>query len=50
MLRGISSKDMLSMTFRQTVLQQLWSLELAIFNPGTERDMNDLENPREVRL
>lgn len=48
MLQGISSKDMLSMTFRQTVLQQLWSLELAIFNPGTKRDMYDLENPREV--
>ncbi|KAH6773657.1 hypothetical protein C2S51_012061 [Perilla frutescens var. frutescens] len=48
MFQGISSKNILSMTFRQAVLQQLWSFELALFEPGTERNMHDLENPREV--
>lgn len=48
MFQGISSKNILSMTFRQAVLQQLWSFELALFEPGTERNMDDLENPREV--
>ncbi|XP_057764414.1 uncharacterized protein LOC130985447 [Salvia miltiorrhiza] len=48
MFQGISSKNILSMTFRQAVLEQLWSLELALFKPGTERNMSDLESPREV--
>lgn len=48
MFQGFSPKNILSMTFRQAVLEQLWSLELALFEPGTERNMNDLENPREV--
>ncbi|PIN06038.1 hypothetical protein CDL12_21408 [Handroanthus impetiginosus] len=48
MLHGVSSKNILAMTFRQVVLQQLWSLELALFRPGTQRNMDNLENPREV--
>ncbi|KAL7129937.1 hypothetical protein ABFS83_13G101600 [Erythranthe nasuta] len=48
MLQGTMSKNILAMTFRQVVLRQLWSLELAIFRPGTERNMDDLEDPREV--
>lgn len=45
---GTTSKNILAMTFRQVVLQQLWSFELVVFRPGTERNMEDLENPREV--
>ncbi|EXC30544.1 hypothetical protein L484_015035 [Morus notabilis] len=45
---GATSKNILAMTFRQVVLQQLWSFELVVFRPGTERNMEDLENPREV--
>ena len=37
------------MMFRQVVLQQLWNFELFVFKPGTKRDMEDFENPREVR-
>ncbi|KAL0305689.1 UNVERIFIED_CONTAM: hypothetical protein Sradi_5986200 [Sesamum radiatum] len=48
MLHGTTSKNILAMTFRQVVMQQLWSLELALFRPGTERDMDNLENPRDV--
>ncbi|KAK4439997.1 hypothetical protein Salat_0334600 [Sesamum alatum] len=48
MWHGATSKNILAMTFRQVVVQQLWSLELALFSPGTERDMDNLENPREV--
>ncbi|KAL0353035.1 UNVERIFIED_CONTAM: hypothetical protein Sangu_0884800 [Sesamum angustifolium] len=48
MLHGATSKNILAMTFRQVVMQQLWSLELALFRPGTERDMDNLENPRDV--
>lgn len=47
--QGTSSKNILAMTFRQVVLEQLWSFELALFSPGTERDMGDLENAREVK-
>ncbi|XP_008439794.1 uncharacterized protein LOC103484484 isoform X1 [Cucumis melo] len=42
-----SSKNILAMTFRQVVLQQLWNFELVVFTPGSERNMEDLENPRE---
>jgi hypothetical protein len=42
------SQNILSMTFRQVVLQQIWNFELVLFRPGTERNMKDLENPREV--
>lgn len=45
-----SSKNILAMTFRQVVLQQLWNFELAVFIPGSERNMEDLENPREVPI
>ncbi|XP_075505422.1 uncharacterized protein LOC142542589 [Primulina tabacum] len=43
-----TSKNILAMTFRQVVLQQLWNFELEIFSPGRDRDMNNLENPKEV--
>ncbi|XP_039070682.1 uncharacterized protein LOC120217680 isoform X2 [Hibiscus syriacus] len=46
-LAGTSSKNILAMTFRQVVMQQLLSFELVLFPPGTERDIEDLENPRE---
>lgn len=44
-----SSTNILALTFRQVVLQQLWSFELRVFKPGVRRDMNDLANAREVR-
>ncbi|XVE88130.1 hypothetical protein DITRI_Ditri19aG0043100 [Diplodiscus trichospermus] len=47
-LEGTSSKNILAMTFRQVVMQKLWNFELVLFRPGTQRDMEDLENPREV--
>lgn len=43
-----TSKNILSMTFRQVVLELLWNYQLVVFRPGTERNMKDLENPREV--
>ncbi|XP_021907593.1 uncharacterized protein LOC110821927 isoform X3 [Carica papaya] len=42
------SRNILAMTFRQVVLQQLSNFELVLFPPGTERDMEDIESPREV--
>ncbi|KAK3020275.1 hypothetical protein RJ639_047715, partial [Escallonia herrerae] len=48
MLSSTTSKNILAMTFRQVVLQQLWNFELVLFRPGTERKMEDLEDPREV--
>lgn len=47
-LYGTSSKNILAMTFRQVVMQQLLKFELVLFRPGTERDMENLENPRKV--
>jgi hypothetical protein len=47
-LSGTMSQNILSMTFRQVVLQRIWNFELVLFRPGTERNMKDLENPREV--
>ncbi|KAL9455986.1 hypothetical protein AB3S75_005253 [Citrus x aurantiifolia] len=47
-LNGSSSRNILAMTFRQVVMHQLWSFELALFRPGTERNMEDLGNQREV--
>ncbi|KAJ4757335.1 Deneddylase ORF24 [Rhynchospora pubera] len=41
------SKNILPMTFRQVVLDQLWSFNLAILAPGSERNMGDLTAPRE---
>lgn len=46
---GSGSKNVLAMTFRQVVLQQIWSFDLTVFQPGEERKMVDLETPREVR-
>ncbi|XP_077229563.1 deneddylase isoform X2 [Tasmannia lanceolata] len=43
------SKNILAMTFRQVVLQRLWSFELLIFSPGTERNMENLANPTELQ-
>ncbi|KAK6268703.1 hypothetical protein QUC31_012863 [Theobroma cacao] len=45
-LTETSSKNILAMTFRQVVIQKFWNFELVLFRPGTERDMEDLENPR----
>ncbi|XP_031284088.1 uncharacterized protein LOC116142819 isoform X2 [Pistacia vera] len=47
-LYGTTSKNILAMTFRQVVMQQLLKFELVLFRPGSERDMEDLENPRKV--
>jgi hypothetical protein len=43
-----TSKNILTMTFRQVVLEQIWNFDLIVFQPGEERKMEDLENPREV--
>ncbi|XP_058771507.1 uncharacterized protein LOC131644913 [Vicia villosa] len=43
-----TSKNVLTMTFRQVVLEQIWTFDLTVFQPGEERKMEDLENPREV--
>lgn len=48
-LSSTTSESILAMTFRQVVLRQLCSFELVAFKPGTERNMDDLEKPREVR-
>ncbi|CAI9090138.1 OLC1v1024841C1 [Oldenlandia corymbosa var. corymbosa] len=48
LISSTTSENILAMTFRQVVLRQLWRFELLLFRPGTERNMNDLENPREV--
>lgn len=48
MLSTTTSKNILSMTFRQVVLELLWNYQLIVFRPGTERNMKDLEKPREV--
>ncbi|KAK6793279.1 hypothetical protein RDI58_006732 [Solanum bulbocastanum] len=47
MLSGTMSTNILAMTFRQVTLQHLWNFELVLFIPGTERNMDDLETPRE---
>ncbi|KAK2642327.1 hypothetical protein Ddye_024090 [Dipteronia dyeriana] len=44
---GSTSKNILAMTFRQVVMQELWNVELVLFRPGTERNIEDLEKPRE---
>ncbi|XP_065878726.1 uncharacterized protein [Euphorbia lathyris] len=48
MLNGTPSQNILALTFRQVVMRRLWNFELVVFKPGTERDMGNLENPREV--
>ncbi|KAI3988085.1 hypothetical protein MKX01_011874, partial [Papaver californicum] len=50
MLSGSTSRNILAMTFRQVVCQSIWSFQLAMFSPGTERNMDDLENQRELFL
>ncbi|RAL44767.1 hypothetical protein DM860_003526 [Cuscuta australis] len=47
-LSSTTSKNILAMTFRQVILQQLLNFELILFRPGTERTMDELDNPREV--
>ncbi|RVW95919.1 hypothetical protein CK203_025721 [Vitis vinifera] len=47
-LSSTTSKDILAMTFRQVVLQQLWNFELVLFIPGTERNMEELQDSRKV--
>ncbi|KAK1302245.1 hypothetical protein QJS10_CPB12g01042 [Acorus calamus] len=49
-LSSTSSKNVLAMTFRQVVLRRLWSFDLTVFHVGTERDMGDLANTREVPM
>ncbi|EPS65714.1 hypothetical protein M569_09064, partial [Genlisea aurea] len=48
LLNVTDTKNILAMTFRQVVLQKIWSFELALFSPRTEKNMNDLENRREL--
>ena len=48
-LSSTSSRNILAMTFRQVVVEQLWNWEMVIFRPGTQRNMDDLMKPREVR-
>ncbi|KAG0500398.1 hypothetical protein HPP92_000470 [Vanilla planifolia] len=43
------SKNILAVTFRQVVLKQMSSFQLSLFCPGTERNMEELDNPREVQ-
>lgn len=43
-----NSRNILAMTFRQVVLQQLWNFELELFVPGSQRNMEDLGSQREV--
>ncbi|KAM3239270.1 putative protein isoform X5 [Capsicum annuum] len=47
MLSGTTSTNILAMTFRQVTLQHLWNFELVLFIPVAERNMDDLETPRE---
>ena len=42
------SKDILTMAFRQVVLQQLWNFELLLFIPRAVRNMKELQDPRKV--
>ncbi|KAL9259908.1 hypothetical protein AKJ16_DCAP23863 [Drosera capensis] len=47
-LSRTQSKQILAMAFRQVVMHQLLHVELDFFKPGSERNMKDLEGPREV--
>ncbi|PSR98610.1 Cysteine--tRNA ligase [Actinidia chinensis var. chinensis] len=47
-LSTTTSRNILAMTFRQVILEQLWNFELVLFKPGTVRDMKELDDPREV--
>ncbi|CAA0823635.1 Unknown protein [Striga hermonthica] len=50
MFSGTTQDNILAMTFRQVVVHHLQSVELQVFSPATERNMNDLGNPREVSV
>ncbi|XP_078170012.1 deneddylase isoform X2 [Carex rostrata] len=43
------SKNILPTTCRQVVMDQLWSFSLTILAPGSERNMDDLTAPREMK-
>lgn len=47
-LSNTNSTNILAMTFRQVVIQELRNFDLMLFTPGTERDMDSLGKPREV--
>ncbi|XP_074269883.1 uncharacterized protein LOC141592896 [Silene latifolia] len=47
---GTSSKNILAMTFRQVVIQRLLNFDLAVFVPGSQRNLEDLESEREVTV
>ncbi|KAK9714652.1 hypothetical protein RND81_06G109600 [Saponaria officinalis] len=47
---GTSSMNILAMTFRQVVVQQVMNFDLAVFVPGSQRNMNDLGSQREVTV
>jgi hypothetical protein len=44
------SKNILPMTFRQVVMDQLWSFSLTILASGSERNTDDISAPREVSI
>ena len=48
MLLSTTSRNILAMTFRQIVLEQLWSFELVVFRLGSERNMEDLKTRERV--
>lgn len=45
---GSISTNIVAITFRQVVLQRLWSFELSVFCPGSERNMDELAEPKDV--
>lgn len=45
---GSISMNILAITFRQVVLQSLWSFELSVFCPGSERNMDELAGSKDV--
>ncbi|KAL8144327.1 hypothetical protein V2J09_017359 [Rumex salicifolius] len=47
-LKSANSANILAMTFRQVVMQSLWSFELVTLLPGSRRNMDDLGSIREV--
>ncbi|KAH7657940.1 hypothetical protein IHE45_17G053100 [Dioscorea alata] len=44
---GSISTNIVAITFRQVVLQRLWSFELSVFCPGSERNMDELAEPKD---
>ncbi|KAJ0964958.1 hypothetical protein J5N97_026096 [Dioscorea zingiberensis] len=44
---GTISKNILAITFRQVVLQRLWTFELSIFRPESKRNMQELAEPKD---